>query len=926
MKDSADLAQNEFYYILKTKLFIPSIRKKRVERPRLQQQMRHSLNYRLILLSAPAGYGKSTLIASWARTCPYPIAWLSLDANDNDLARYTKYVSTAIQGALQKTAIQQEIHRQVSYHSLTTTSIKDYFSILLNQLCELEDPFFLVMDDYQFIISKEVHDMTAFLIEKMPENVHVIIATRIDPPFPLARMRTSEQVLEIRTRNIQFTRDEINDYYKDVMGMQLSQEDLAILEGCTEGWAAGLQMAALAMQSLDIYNSFLRKQFLHSFQGSQRYIMDYLLEEVLNNQSPEVRRFLLITSILDRLTASLCDAVLAEGEEQEVNTDAPTGSQSASMLAYLERANIFLVPLDDKRIWYRYHHLFADLLQFQLQVALGTQGVARLHLLASVWYEHNGLTLDAIHAASLAGDLDRVECLIERNYFELMSSGEMNSMALWTQKISKELLYMRPKLCIYEAMSRLWFGQLDEANFLLSEAEKRIGAHLTEPDTVSVAFLTYVQSRFAAMKGDLRRAIALNLDARQKTPAGDQGMQLTMGITLGMEYFLYGDFDHAITTFQEIVEHAYTCNNISDGVAAYALLGRLYAVQGKLQTAREMLQMAVLWLNETGNRLQGARGLVNIGLAAVLCERNDLEEALTFAEKGLELVPLWGKVDDLVLGYFVLARILTAQEKWVAAGEVVDKANQLIQVCSVFSEAHALAEIAQVRRWLNKGDFQSANQWAAAFDGKVVDSEDPFQFQVELSRMTRVRVFMTQNQLNEAIVLLCSLEEIARAHGRMGRVIEILILQALVLDRMGDFEQANSALTQSLQLAAPEGYLRIFLDEGQSLRKLLSKWLGHNAGSPLSDYAFRLLSQFDYGPEDKQKKISQIQSLHEPLSQRELEVLRYVALGRTNQEIARQLIVSTGTIKAHAASIYRKLDVNNRTEAVAHARELGLLP
>jgi LuxR family transcriptional regulator, maltose regulon positive regulatory protein len=768
--------------------------------------------------------------------------------------------------------------------------------------------------------------MTAFLIEKMPENVHVIIATRSDPPFPLARLRTSEQVLEIRTRNIQFTGDEIKDYYDNVMDMQLSQEDLAILENCTEGWAAGLQMAALALQSLDIHNRSLREQFLRSFQGSQRYIMDYLLEEVINNQPPEVQRFLLYTSILDRLTAPLCDAVLAEGEEQEVNPDALAASPSASTLDYLDRANLFLVPLDDKRIWYRYHHLFADLLQSQLRNAVGSQGVARLHLLASAWYEQNGLTLDAIHQASLAEDLERVERLIERNYFELMSSGEMNTMGLWTKKISKELLSTRPKLCIYEAMSRLWFGQLDEAKFLLREAERRIRAQPTEPDRASLGFLTYVQSRFAAMEGDVRRAIALNLQARHNIPANDLGMQVTIEITLGMEYFLYGDFDHAIETLQEVVDQAYTCNDISDGVAAYALLGRLYVVQGKLQKSWDLLQMAALWLSETGNKLLGARGLINIGLAGVLYERNDLEAALTLAEKGIDLVPLWGKVDDLVLGYFVLARILAALGKRAAAGEAVDKANQLIQACGVFSEARAVAEMAQVRRWLVKGDLQSATQWAASFDGKAVDSDDPFHFQVELARLTRVRVFMAQNQTNEALALLSSLEETARSHSRMGRVIEILILRALALHRMGDIEQAYCALTQSLKLAAPQGYLRIFLDEGQPLRDLLSQWSGRAAANPLRDYAFCLISHFDNRPGDGQKNPSQAQALIEPLSQRELEVLQLMALGRTNQEIARQLIVSTGTIKAHAASIYRKLDVNNRTEAVARSRELGILP
>jgi ATP/maltotriose-dependent transcriptional regulator MalT len=637
---------------------------------------------------------------------------------------------------------------------------------------------------------------------------------------------------------------------------------------------------------------------------------------------------------LERLTAPLCDEIV----ETVDRSNELKFERSSEFLEYLERANLFLVPLDDDRQWYRYHHLFADLLQTQLQKSLGAQGITRLHLRATEWYEQNGLTLEAIHQASLASDFDRVERLIEQNYFELMNRGEMSSIRYWTKKLSKELVYSRPRLCIYEAMSRSWFGELDEADLLLKEAEKRIRSQASDADMQSMlGFLIYVQSRVAAMHGDMRRAIALNLSARENTPADDLGMQLTIGITLGMEYFLDGDFNHAIETLQEVIEWGYTFNDITDGVAAYGILARLYAIQGLLHKSYEQLQSATQWLHETSGSHLGSTGIVEVGIADVLCEWNELEAAFVRLKQGLDFIPSWGKADDMVLAYTTLSRILFAQGNRVAAGEAVEKAIQLIHACGVFSEARNAAETAQVKFWLAQGDWQAAARWAAFSDEKAFASDDQFRFKDELVQITQARVFISQNKLDDAIGLLTHLEEAARSCGRLGRLIEILILKALAMHRMGDHPQADIALTKSLELAEPEGYLRIFLDEGQPMQNLLTQWLAHAGTNPLREYAIRLLSQFEAEPQTitaAQGKNSPTggpsaslgQALIEPLSQRELEVIHLIALGRTNQEIAQQLIISLGTVKAHTASIYRKLDVANRTEAVACARQLGILP
>ena len=627
----------------------------------------------------------------------------------------------------------------------------------------------------------------------------------------------------------------------------------------------------------------------------------------------------------------------AEGDDRSTRPESLFLSQSASILEYLERANLFLVPLDDERIWYRYHHLFADLLRTQLQKSLGDQGVARLHLRAAEWYEQNGSILEAIHHASMASDDERVERLIEQNYMEMMNRGEMSWIRFWMGKLSKELVYRRPWLCLYEALSHSWFGQLEEANLLLNEAEKRIRAEVSAPDAQSMlGYHAYVKSRVTAMRGDTRRAIEFCLAARENVPADNLGLQIDISITLGYEYFLYGDFVNANKILNETIRSGYIARAINNPVAAYCLLARMQVYQGRLHEAYDLLQKAAQLIHEAGGQYLGATGLVEVGIAALLCEWNDVEAALVRMKQGLDFLPWWGKADDLCLAYITLARIQLAQGNRTEAAGAIEKAAQLIQTCGVFSEARSAVEAAQVKLWLAQGDWLAVDRWAAALE-KRFGSHDPFRFEDELTHITQARVFIAQNKPDEAIRLLSRLEESARSGGRLGRLIEILILKALALQEMGDTAQADIALTKSLALAEPEGYVRIFLDEGQPMQMLLAQWLAHASASPLRDYAIHLLSQFDAEPHvvtAAQEKVSPTgdpsassgQALVEPLSQRELEVLHLIALGRTNQEIARQLIVAPGTVKAHTASIYRKLDVANRTEAVARARQLGILP
>lgn len=906
--------------LIHTKLHLPFTRSELVDRPRLYEQIAQGLRGPLTLVTAPAGFGKTTLVASHIAACGMPVAWLSLDKNDNQAERFLQYLVAALQ------EIDPEIGKQAAQlmASARQEPVETILTSLINDIDATGREMAVVLDDYQFISNQGVHEAMGFLLQHCPKTFHLVIATRSDPPLSLSRLRARGQTVELRAADLRFTQPEAAQFLNEVMGLNLDAEYIVALEEHTEGWIVGLQMAALSMRDRKDLASFIE-----GFSGTNRYILDYLLEEVLASQPPEIQRFLLFTSILERLAAPLCDAILADDEGLK--------SKSTSILEYVEKANLFLIPLDDERIWYRYHHLFADLLSTQLQRLLGAQGIAQLHIRASEWHGSHGSVLEAINHASLASDEERVEHYIEQSYMEMVSRGEMAWMRVWRGKLSKDLVYRRPWLCIYEAYSHAWYGELDEVDLLLEKAEKRIRSGVSVSEAHSMeGLLAYVKSRVTAMRGDMPGAIELCLEARQGIPASNLALQFDTSVTLGYIYFLTGDYANASRILNETIRAGIASSATIHIVAASCIMARLYAIQGLLHKSYATYQMAAQQIPETSDEHRDARALVEVGIADVLCERNNLEAALVHLQQGLTLLPLWAKVDDLVLANITLARIRLAQANRSEASEAVEKAIQIIRTYGVFCEARKAAEITQVKLWLLQGDLQAAHRWVSSQEERLC-SDHRFGFDNELTHITRVRVLLAQNNHGEALDLLSHLEETARAAGRMGRVIEILLLQALALREIGDSEQARLALTKCLTLAEPEGYLRIFLDEGQPMQMLLAQWLAHAGAGQLRDYAISLLSQFEIEPfgiataKDKgfparAAFASPGQSLAEPLSERELEVLHLIALGRTNQEIARQLIVAPGTIKSHTASIYRKLDVANRTEAVARARQLGILP
>jgi len=911
--------------ILVTKLHIPTTRSGLVPRPRLKEQIEQGLRGPLTLITAPAGFGKTTLVASSITSSRRPVAWLSLDKNDNQEGRFLSYLVAALQ------EIDHKIGSEGAQLMATPKQAQSEAILisLINDLDRANTEIILVLDDYQYISSQAVHDEMTFILEHCPNTLHMVIATRSDPPLPLARLRARGQMAELRAADLRFTESEATHFLNEVMGLDLDAKAVAVLEKRTEGWVAGLQMAALSMRDRkDLHG------FIEGFSGTNRYILDYLLEEVLANQTPEIQRFLLNTSILERLTAPLCDFLLGMDKTPEFGdarvplSISLTNHQSAAVLEYLERVNLFLVPLDDERRWYRYHHLFADLLHTRLQQTHSSEEVNRLHTRAAQWYEQNGYAYEAIHYASLTSNNEWVERLIEQNYMEMFQRKDSASIRAWTGELSKDLILKSPKLSIHEAMSRSWHGELAEADLLLKEAKKCLLAEASTSETQALlGHLAYVQSRVTAMRGDFHQAIQLGLTARESTPPSNQALLGGIGVMLGYGYFLDGDFENAAQTLTETIHSGVASGAVNTTIGAYCVLARLYALRGQLHRSYELYQAAEKFAYDMGGRHRGALSIIDVGFANVFYEKNDLETAITHVKQGLEFIHLWGKADDIALAHTIHSLIQQAQGNTTGALESIEKGSQVIRTSGIFSEAREAVVTAEIRLRLAQGDSLAVSTWMNAHE-KNLHTENSFRFENELAHLTLVQIYLAQKRLGEAEELLSRLEANAQSSGRVGRLIQMIILKALTMHRMGDIEHAVVALTKGLALSEPEGFLRFFLDEGQPMRVLLALWLSYSNSSSLRYFAIHLLSQFDSKSDSVSavpEKASPTRDLLEPLSPRELEVLDLIALGNTNKEIAQQLIVAPGTVKAHTASIYRKLNVANRTEAVARARQLGML-
>jgi LuxR family maltose regulon positive regulatory protein len=923
--------------LLATKLFVPQLRSNRVLRPRLATQLSQGLGRKLTLVSAPVGFGKTTLIADWLQQVEQPFTWLSLDEGDNEPTRFLAYLG----------AVLERIHDgwsqpiEMALHTPQRPSPQAVVAALINEVAASELELILVLDDYHAISNAAIHETLSFLLDHLPPAMHLVLVTRADPPLSLARLRARGHLTEIRAEDLRFTAEETTAFLNQVMRLDLAPQLVTILENRTEGWIAGLQLAALSLQGLGAGEKVTG--FIEAFAGNHRYVMDYLMDEVFHQQPREVQEFLLQTSVLDHLSGSLCDALLGSwetgrlGQQQPTNPPIHQDSDSQSVLEYLEDHNLFTVSLDHERCWYRYHHLLADLLRDRLHRTQPGR-VPELHRRAAHWYERNELVEQAVYHALKGQDFDLATRLIVQVTDALWARSEVTTVLRWLMALPEELVYSRPRLCHIYASALANVGHLEAAEPLLQSIEAWLheagqlpseaapfppearqctpGGRLPDDKewryTTAEGLLTMVDIRrafVARFSGFIPDTLTFCERALERTPAGNLfvcGMALLFE---GHAHFLLGDMERA----NHVLEQACSAGRASGHLAVYLsathYLAQLRVLQGRLREGMTIYQDAIRFVD--GQAEAVFAGIEHVGLGDLLCERNDLDAAVHHLHKGLALAERGGDFVFLRDGYLARARLELALGNADEALAFVHRTEQVVQSHRCTWET-ALIGIWKARLCLARGDLAGAAAWAKTCG---LSAEDEPRFPDESGHMTLAQVLLAQGRLDEARRMLGRLRRAAESSGRMGRLIQILTAQALVRRASGDEVGALTCLERSLALAEPEGYVRTFFEAGPGLVPLLRRALDHGIAP---GYAARLLAAFG--------EPVATQPLVEPLTPRELEILGLIAAGLRNQDIAGQLVISPSTVKRHISNLYGKLGASHRTQAVARARALTLLP
>ncbi|UCC88450.1 MAG: AAA family ATPase [Anaerolineales bacterium] len=951
--------------LLNTKLFTTPPRPGAVPRPRLIERLDEGLRlgHRLILISAPPGFGKTTLLSEWIQHTDQPVAWLSLDESDNDPMQFWTYFLAALQ------AIQADIGTAAlatlraplppptaparlsdADASISTTRplrIKAALTGLINELAAFSRPLVLVLDDFHVITEQQIQDALVFTLDNLPPQMHLVVSSRADPPWPLARLRGRGHITELRAGDLRFTPEEVTAFLSQTMQLDLSPEDVAALEGRTEGWIAGLQMAAASIRGRQDVSAFIQ-----AFTGSHRHVLDYLMQEVLQRQTRPVKTFLLHTSILDRLTGPLCDAVLAHGQNAQPAASSglqSTDGRSQEILEYLERNNLFVVPLDGQRRWYRYHRLFADLLRNRLQ-HMQPDMVPILHLRASIWYEQWALSLGqsnlmspAIDHALAAQDVERAANLIMQIAETTLGQTRVATFLNWVDRLPQEVVRARPSLSFYHAFALLLNGHpLDAVRARLQ--------HVSEDEGLMGSRKATLEALIAISQVDLPRAIQLSEQALKRLPEDELYWRSLALWILHLSRSAGSDLKISSQAFDQVVSMLQEKGNLPIGVVALCYQADLLMRQGQLNQAKALYEQALaLSTDQQGNTLPVA-GEALLGLGELYREWNDLETATRYLEEGVRLTKQWRSI-EMLPGYLSLARLRQARGDVSGAQEAIQQARQLAKKFDAAEWDDWLVALEQARLWLVQGNTGAAIRW---IEEQGLDEDTDLtrpSDKVDLVRqhlrkykqVLLARVLLAQRRPKEALVLLELLQEQMEQQGRVGMVIEALVLKALAYsqppalasetradaDQPGKrqarahIDQAMTALERALFLAEPEGYIRIFIDEGAPLGELLRHLIAQGVAV---DYATRLVAALEGEWGGKQQQAGPpAAALVEPLSQRELEVLQLIAAGMSNREIAQRLVVAVSTVKTHVHHIYGKLGVTKRTQAVGRARELKIL-
>jgi LuxR family maltose regulon positive regulatory protein len=847
----------------------------------------------LILVSAPAGFGKTTLVSDWVRhsleqthsRLKDRVAWVTLDNRDNDPGRFMLYLLTSLQGVNSKL---DEFLDQ--WLSSSNPDLESVFTGLLNQLSEIPGQMLIVLDDYHLISHPDIHHAVSFFIENLPPRTTLVLISRADPPFPLARLRARGQITELRAAELRFSLEESAAFLHQVMSINLSEEQLAALASRTEGWIVGLQMAALTMQGMSDLDNFIA-----AFSGSHRYILDYLMEEVFGQQSEQRQEFLLRTAILDRMNGALCEAVSSQ-----------SGGQA--MLEAMEQDNLFIFPLDDVRIWYRYHHLFADLLNSILRQRYSSETIRSLHRAASRWFQAEGYLEDALEYALAAQDYERAAEMIETHLVTLFSRSQVPVLLGWIEKLPIEIMRAHPWIDVYRANTLALTGRADEADALLDDVELRVRPE--SPDHAELlGHIAAVRAYTANLRGEASRCIEMAGLTFQYLPEKFLTAHGMAALARSDAYIAQDDMEAAGQALQEMLKVGEQTRQFMLGVPALCDLATVKKIQGHLHQAEELYNRAFRWLEAQNGLDSRVRCSYEFGVADLLREWNRLDEAHEHALTGDKIRKRLGGY--LVVGDLVLMRILQARGEHQAALEAGFTAEKLMRPNQYHLTTNLDFQTARIVQWLAVGDVDAASRWAQNCQGFS-----------ELEQIARAQLHLAKGEFAKALNILEEQSRLADNGGRYGRLIEILCLRALALKGLGIPEGITQILSRAIYLARPAGYTRVFLDCGQPMCELLIKLLKQNSiESPMdANYLQNLLDVF----QNELGEYAMVGAIPFALTEREIDVLRLLAEGISNKQIAERLIVAPSTVKQHLKHIYGKLDVHNRTQAVARGQELGL--
>jgi LuxR family maltose regulon positive regulatory protein len=886
---------------LRTKLYVPPPQSTWISRPRLLKRMDEGFERKFTLISAPAGFGKTTLLVEWIHQKKKPIAWFSVDKKDNDPVHFLTYVIAGLQtleAGIGKAAL-------TLLRSPQPPPLESILINLINDISCIPTGATLVLDDYHAVDAKPIHDLIAFLLDHLPKHMHLVMATRSDPPLLLARLRSQNQLTELRVADLSFTTDETAELFNKGLNLQLSNNDIHLLETRTEGWIAGLQLAALSLHGRKDPSNFLK-----AFKGDHRYIADYLTEEVLNRQPEQLRNFLLQTSILERLSGSLCDAVTRQ-------------ENSRQMLNTLETANMFVIPLDEERCWYRYHHLFADLLQQRLRMKQGDL-VAELHRRASQWFAKNGFKNEAVDHALVAQDYALAVQLIEEVAEIDWDRARESRLLQWFKKLPDEKIDAKPKLCIFYARELFKSGYLDDAEKRLQAAEQMLKSTPIRDMNKEglLGRIAVIRAYMSIRTGDLSRTIYFSSQALNLLPQRDLNWRSVAATTLGMG--IGSDkLVEAQQAFFEAMKISKAAGNVYYHIFAGSCMGSTLFKRGKLKEAKDISRQLLSLAIENGIEQTGIVGSLYANLGMIFCEWNDIDEGIRLLNKGVELSEL-GRDPVIVASCQVgLLRALMYRMDIAGALKLMENINERAGNFALPPWITNTISALNVFFWLGSGNLNAALQWAQERGLSIDDKLDGLH---ELEYIALAHILIAQNKMDEADRLLQRLIENAKAGDRVYMMIEMRLMRAMIFKAKQDTAAVLAELKLALSLAEPGGLIMIFVSKGKPVAELLEEILAvkkrdHDAtkaGFSLS-YLKKLLSVFKAATPPK------IEGLMDPISERELEVLYLIAAGLSNREIADKLFISLNTVKTHTKNINSKLDVNSRIKAVARAKELGLL-